>query len=626
MLTGGAKSLDDAMAQEPALASRLTQLFSRGVARAAVDAGALIIAGGTRSGVMKLMGQGVADRGHAVPLIGVAPAGKVYQTGEPPEGETDGRWLLEPNHSHFVLVKSDQWGSESDTMYALAAALVDRVAQPLPEPDESAGADAEDSDSTDAQQRDGGASPAPQAEGEQAPPEQKSSAAKAVPKLPVITLVAGGNPDGISKAEVLRSVRHKWPIVVLEGSGGLADKLAKLCAQTQAKDAQDKPFPEELFQDPALAEIVEEGQIYFFRKRRPVKELRPMLVRLLPVWADTQTLKQAWTRFAIYDEAAERHQKVFHRLQWWILFLGIVVTFLVVLKSSLEWLGVVNAPDAVAIKWITNVLYYVILIIPITSTILITASNKFTSGFKWILLRSSAEAIKREIYTYRARTGKYGEAETTLSNTTPRAELAKQVETISRRLMRTEVNMTALGDYTGPIPPNMDYAAPGDDGLSPLGPHLYVAVRLGDQINYYDHKTVQLERELKRYTWLVWIVGGVGTFLAAVNAQTWIAVTTAIVSAFATYLEYNQTGNTLLRYNQVRTDLKNVREWWEALSPMERENPENIRRLVTVTEKLLRTELVGWVQEMQDALDELREEQQSETNGQEGQPEGSSGT
>lgn len=40
------------------------QLFSRGIARAAVDAEALIMDGGTQAGVMAIMGQGVADRGR----------------------------------------------------------------------------------------------------------------------------------------------------------------------------------------------------------------------------------------------------------------------------------------------------------------------------------------------------------------------------------------------------------------------------------------------------------------------------------------------------------------------------------------------------------------------------------
>src|SRR5262245_55499047 len=54
---GGAAELDQA------LTSPLTQLFSRAVAPAAIETAALILDGGTRAGVMALMGHGVADCG-----------------------------------------------------------------------------------------------------------------------------------------------------------------------------------------------------------------------------------------------------------------------------------------------------------------------------------------------------------------------------------------------------------------------------------------------------------------------------------------------------------------------------------------------------------------------------------
>ena len=70
LLIGGADKLDEK------LTSRLTQLFSRGIARAAADAEALIIDGGTQAGVMQIMGQSIADRGHKSSLLGVAAAGE----------------------------------------------------------------------------------------------------------------------------------------------------------------------------------------------------------------------------------------------------------------------------------------------------------------------------------------------------------------------------------------------------------------------------------------------------------------------------------------------------------------------------------------------------------------------
>src|SRR5215469_5454302 len=109
LLIGGADELDQK------LTSRLTQLFSRGIARAAADAEALIIDGGTQAGVMQIMGQSITDRGRKSSLLGVAPAGKVTYPGGPPL-TGNGTAPLDPNHSHFVLVDGDEWGSETETL------------------------------------------------------------------------------------------------------------------------------------------------------------------------------------------------------------------------------------------------------------------------------------------------------------------------------------------------------------------------------------------------------------------------------------------------------------------------------------------------------------------------------
>src|SRR5262245_9919822 len=116
LLMGGADELDQK------LTSRLTQLFSRGIARAAADAEALIIDGGTRAGVMQIMGQSIVDRGRKSSLLGVAPAGKVTYPGGP-QVAANGSASLDPNHSHFVLVDGKEWGSETEALFELAAAF-----------------------------------------------------------------------------------------------------------------------------------------------------------------------------------------------------------------------------------------------------------------------------------------------------------------------------------------------------------------------------------------------------------------------------------------------------------------------------------------------------------------------
>src|SRR6185295_9926627 len=82
----------------------------------------VIIDGGTHAGIMALMGDGVAGRGYRTELIGVAPANKVTY----PESKSTAETPLEPNHSHFVLVEGNEWGSETAMLFSLANALISK--------------------------------------------------------------------------------------------------------------------------------------------------------------------------------------------------------------------------------------------------------------------------------------------------------------------------------------------------------------------------------------------------------------------------------------------------------------------------------------------------------------------
>lgn len=537
LVLGGADSVDEK------LIPRLTQLFGRGVARAAVEAKAVIIDGGTQAGVMAMMGEGVAGRGNQSLLVGVAPAGLVSYPGGPTAGTP-----LEPNHSHFVLVEGKTWGSETSTMFNLASVLMNRT--------------------TEAEKLEG------------KPPLQ--GADKAVKKAPGIAILAGGGP--VSKDEVLRAIRQNLSLIVIEGSGGLADEIA---AAWKAKAT--------LPDDPMMAEIIADGDIHLHPLSNTVKGIERLIIRELGI---DKVLMQAWENFADYDLNAGIQQRSFNRLQLAILIIGVIGTALAISKEAYP------ASDAAINLIIHKSLYLVLIIIPILLTILITALNRFKQGTKWLLLRAGAESIKREIYRYRARSDPY-------DKDAPEQMLAEKIEDITRRTMRTEVNLSALVRYSNDrgFPPDMDAAQGIDDGFSYLSPDRYVEVRLGDQLSYFKNKSLKIERQLKWLYWLTFIIGGVGTFLAAIDVQIWIALTTAVVAAIGTYMGYKQTENTLTKYNQAATDLANVKAWWNALSAEEQSLQLNINSLVAHTEQVLQSELDGWVQQMQNSLAELRKDQ-----------------
>ncbi len=162
IVIGGAKNLDDNSK------ATLYPLFSNGIAATAAEIGALIIDGGTKSGIMEIMGQSVAEQENQPVLLGVAPEGKVFYQSQATNGVGEGKIHLDPNHSHFVLVKGDKWGDETSTMFGIAHELAKLAS--------------------------------------------------------AVTVLASGGDN--AKQEVLQSVRQGWPIVVITDTGQVADTIA----------------------------------------------------------------------------------------------------------------------------------------------------------------------------------------------------------------------------------------------------------------------------------------------------------------------------------------------------------------------------------------------------------------
>ena len=171
MLAGGAGFM------EGGLYPNLAQLFSQGIADFAAEHDMLIIDGGSQAGVMELMGTAIAEQGYRSPLLGVSPASLVFYPGHTATSEKKEEIAaLDSNHSHFVLVETDEWGGETETMYQLAS-IFSR-------------------------------------------------------ERPSVAVIVNGGTIIINEA--LYNVRQKRPMIVFEGSGRAADEIARLWREKPA--------------------------------------------------------------------------------------------------------------------------------------------------------------------------------------------------------------------------------------------------------------------------------------------------------------------------------------------------------------------------------------------------------
>ncbi|MGC2570997.1 MAG: SLATT domain-containing protein [Candidatus Nitrosopolaris sp.] len=120
-----------------------------------------------------------------------------------------------------------------------------------------------------------------------------------------------------------------------------------------------------------------------------------------------------------------------------------------------------------------------------------------------------------------------------------------------------------------------------------------------------------MSQTLTKLQSLIYVIGGIGTFLAAVGLQLWVALTTTLIGVLTTFLEYRQLENNLMKNNQAATSLDDIKVWWVALSSEEKVKSENVDKLVGSAETILQGELASWVQQMENALAKITKQESS---------------
>ena len=591
LLTGSAAPFDESQK------NRVTTLFNQGIAGAS-DAKTVIIDGATQEGVTELIGQSITNLERKPILLGVAPLGKVYLPGS--QEDRTGKHPLDPNHTHFVLVEADQWQGATQLMFDLAEAL----ASPSP-------------------------STSPPKDCELEPPKPK-------PRLTM--LLVGGSLDKVAIEEALTCVRRGWSLMVVEGSGRLADEISTTWKKKERIGRQKerwwlRPFAalgERQLNgtDTRLQEVVQTGKIQVFPKQAQPVELKRTVEEQLTVAVHAQEniLHQAWKRYTLYSYNSKRNQRLFRNFRNIALFLAWVTTLAVLLQPLLEDWAVSfanSSPANPAAQWLVGLLtplvqpsgsgqvaeeefilarwiHFIIVLLPIITAALLTAETRLKSGNKWIALRSAAEAILGGIYSYRVLACCPEVIKGNSKRPNSAAGLAQYLRQVTTGLVQTEITDTALSPSPESIPPSR-FRKMGDDGFSAMSGETFVRYRLLEQLDYFQSATNRMERTLRNYRWGIWIFSALGTLLAAISQEYWLPLTVGTDTALSAYLEYQQVEQNLMAGNQSEAALANVMAWWVSLPEAKREAPENLAQLLDDTETVLESNVAVWVKQMQAA-------------------------
>ena len=184
---------------------RLQRLFVEVLAPLAQELGLVVAEGGTDAGVMRLMGNARSQIEGTFPLIGVSPITLVKLSNH--DNASSDAAFLEPHHTHCFLVPASQWGHESPWLAKIASVLA----------------------------------------GEH----------------PSVTVLINGG--AIALVDAMENVKLNRPLIVIGGSGRLADEIAAAISN-----------PEEGMRE-EVASLIKTGQVTVFNLAEPFSELEQLL-------------------------------------------------------------------------------------------------------------------------------------------------------------------------------------------------------------------------------------------------------------------------------------------------------------------------------------------------------------
>ncbi len=300
-------------------------------------------------------------------------------------------------------------------------------------------------------------------------------------------------------------------------------------------------------------------------------------------------LNTAWQRYAEFDASALAASKRHLALRWWVIVLSVLATLLAIL-AQLYSQQESTLGQALKISLIS---------VPIISSVILAFANKMQQGERWLVFRTGAEEIKKEIFLYR----------TLLQMQDGRDQwLTERIAAIQRQVFEGVGGDLVLKPYTGVIPP---YYTPGDPtsdpGFADLLANEYINYRLDNQLAFHSKKIVELQSQRTRLQIAIFIFGGLGTFLAALggNFSVWVALTTSIAAAFTAWLELRRLDSTINNYSQLILELKIIRDHWFSLAPSEQIGDEFFK-MVTATERVLWSQHNQYISEMRQAVADLK--------------------
>ena len=436
---------------------------------------------------------------------------------------------------------------------------------------------------------------------------------------PIISILIGGDVN-YEKYHLAQQVSKRWPIIIIEGSGGYADVLCdtinkvRNVVNSRKEDIEEEAGIDHFRQylsgiDSITAEIIINGDIQIASRGLTTNEFTRKVENALK---GNETLEESWILYSRWRHNAAIWRGIYFKAEIVVVLLSILTTFASTLQTFLlliwKYIDVdkpafpPDSPDFGRLMF--NGLQWAGIILPIMLTFFQGIGKQQRAGPKWVRLEAAAELLLSEIYKYRSQTLEYSKDAISKRKSagakyiTREEFLQSKCSDLITLLTNSEVVHATLENYTGPIPPP-HIRDTGDDGFTELGPEQYQLYRVEAKMNELQRKCTKFGRHNYTYSLLIQLLNASGSLIAAVATyglgyvQPWVTLVICLATNIAKWMDNVRFSVLIKRMNLTQNNLSNVSMWW--VSQIENvDNQNNRDYLVDAAEKTILDEALHW--------------------------------